>query len=156
MAVRVTLLVCLVAVVGCASSSGTPAASRLTPAGTRFAIAYSRDGGLAPSLRSLRVRPGRSAIVTGSGAGDYSGRLLTSWFRIGKVQVKRLRRALARARFRGIEAPAPGSPDCADCYLYKIRYRGHRVALTETQVPNRLRPVIDRIETLIEAHLPFH
>jgi hypothetical protein len=147
--VLATALVCLMAQGGCSSSAGKPAARP-------FAIAYSRDGGLAPSLRSLRVTPGRRAIVRASGTGDQSGHLLTARFRIGKAQVRRLRRALARARFRTIETPAPGSPACADCYVYRIRYRGHSVALNDAQVPDPLRPVIGRIEALIAAHLPFH
>lgn len=158
MAVLATALVCLATQVGCTGSSGASPDSHRAAAGSgsNFAISYMRNGGLLPNLRSLRVRPGRHATVKASGVGDHPSHVLTTRFRIGTAPVRRLRRALAHARFQAIEAPTPASPVCSDCYVYKIRYRGHSVALNEGQVPDRLRPVINRIEALIAAHLPFH
>lgn len=73
----------------------------------------------------------------------------TARFRVPASRIRSLRRGLARADFAAIEsAPATG---CADCYLYSIRYRDHKVTLPETAISAPLRRVIDQLEALIAA-----
>jgi hypothetical protein len=142
-----TALACLAMTPGC----GGPAPAEMPPVAS-FAISYERSGGLKPMPRKLVIEPGRRGQVFQAPNGHESGARI---FRVGKDSILSLRRSLTRAHFEQIESG--GSPGtCADCYLYSIRYLGHSVSLVETEVPARLRPVIDRLEAVIDAHLPFH
>ena len=135
----------------------------LAPAGSdaprwveEFTISYERSGGLRPDPRSLKVAPGRHATAKRRSLSSGGAGHLTRRFRIGVRQVKRLRAALARADFVSVPPPKPETAVCADCFSYEIHYRGREVTFSDATLPPRLRPVVDRLEALIEAHLPFH
>jgi hypothetical protein len=119
-----------------------------------FAIAYKRSGGLKPSGRALTVRAGRRAAAARSEPDGMVGHYLSTHFRIGFRPVKRLRAALERADFQAIAQPGPST--CADCYSYDMRYRGRELIFGDSTLPETLRPVVARLEALIEAHLPLH
>jgi hypothetical protein len=114
----------------------------------QFAISYERSGGLAGDPRSLQIAPGRHATAEARGE--------TARFRVGVKQVRRLRRALESANFTSISSPPPNPGSCADCFYYDIAYRGHEVEFSQVDQPRRLVPVVNQLEALIEAHLPFH
>ena len=116
------------------------------PPPASFAIAYKRGGGFAPSTSALVVRPGRRALAAGNGtrAGKRAVR-----FRMPRDRVLALESALRRSHFRTIHGR--DGAYCADCHVYEIAYRGHRVSLDESEVPDRLRPVIGQIEAVIAA-----
>jgi hypothetical protein len=144
-------LICVAMTPGC----GGPAVGAPPPSVAGFAISYERSGGLASMPRSLAVAPGRQATAKAR-VSLRTGGLVTTHFLIGVRQVKRLRAALERADFQAIPAPGPEPGACADCYTYDIRYRGHELSFSEANLPETLRPVVGRLEALIEAHLPFH
>jgi hypothetical protein len=142
-----TAMACLAMSPGC----GGPVAAE-TPPVASFAISYERSGGLKPMPQKLVIEPGRRGQVYQAPNGHESGARI---FRVGKSRILSLRRGLAKAHFEQIEGGGlPGT--CADCYLYSIRYRGHSVSLVETEVPAQLRKVINQLEAVIDAHLPFH
>jgi hypothetical protein len=145
MALLATLLACL------ASSCGPATAqSPVAPPASQFAISYERSGGFAAMPQKLIVRPGRHAILTTEGPDG----LKTSRFRVAPKRIEGLRGALQRADFGTVGTPEPGN--CADCYLYALRYEGHEVSFSEVDVPGRLHGVLDRLEALTAAHLPRH
>src|SRR3954447_4078317 len=124
------VLACLAALGGgCDGGDATEARAPLPPPGS-FAIFYERSGGFAPSTSRLIVRPGRQAVAESGGSRAGERRVA---FRIGERRVLALERALRRAGFFSIEDP--GASGCADCFEYEIRYRGHTVALDESQFP---------------------
>ena len=140
-----TALACLAAA---APGCGGPQALEAPPKPTAFAISFERSGGLKPTTRKLAIRPGGHAVASVRGSDGAYDRPVR--FQVGAKRIRSLRRGLARARFSAIESTTtPGS--CADCYRYSIRYRGHAVALQETDVPARLRRVIDQLEAMITA-----
>jgi hypothetical protein len=148
MALLATALACA------AMAGGGGPAVEPPPSVARFKLTYDRSGGLRPDSRSLSIAPGRRA--TARVRAPRSGHYLTVHFRIGVKPIRRLRNALERADFEAIDGPGPAAGACPDCYLYAIRYRGHQVAFTEADAPARLRSVVGRIESLIDAHLPRH
>jgi hypothetical protein len=152
-----TALACLAAAccgaVGLAQSAAGD--SKSPPSVAAFALSYERSGGFAPAPRSLRIEPGRRAIVKRRGrSGEPS--IVAKRFRIGVEQVRRLQAALERAGFLEIVSPEPGADRCADCFLYSIEYRGHEVLFNDATKPKALGPVVARIEGVIAHHLPFH
>jgi hypothetical protein len=148
------------ALAGLCGACGTAAAVALPPdvepaPAARFAIAYERSGGFAPMPRKLVIRPGRIGTVTEVRPGPNEIDSAASRFKLKPKTIEGLRRALARADFARIRSPGPDS-GCSDCFLYEIRYRGHEVSFDQVSEPARLRPVLDRLEAIVEAHLPFH
>ncbi len=146
-----TALACLAVYPGC----GGPAVEA-PPSVAAFQLSYERSGGLKPDPRSLRIAPGRHATAQRPKFPSTPDSRSTIRFRVGVKEVKRLRNALERADFQAIPGPAPVPSNCADCYLYEIGYRGHTVSFDQASVPRGLEPVVDQVEALIEAHLPFH
>lgn len=140
------VLACLAALGGGCERGATTAAAPLPPPGS-FAIFYERSGGFAPSTSTLIVRPGRHAVAETSGS--RAGELRVE-FRIGKRRVLALERGLRRAGFAALEDP--GASGCADCFEYEIRYRGHSLAIDESQLPSSLEPVIGELESIVTAH----
>jgi hypothetical protein len=139
------LLACLALGGGAATAAAREPA--LAPPGS-FSISYERSGGLAPSGSKLLVSPGRHAVAESSGSRAGERRVS---FRIGRGRVIALERGLRRAGFGSIGNP--GDSNCADCFAYAIRYRGHRVSLDESQVPAELGAVIAEIESVVSAHV---
>ena len=134
---------CLLPPAACGARSEPP------PTVSQFAISYERSGGLKADPRSLQIAPRRGATARGSGN--------TVRFRVGVRKIKRLRRALESANFESVPVPVPHSlGTCADCFYYDIAYRGHEVEFSQVDQPRRLDPVVNQLEALIEAHLPFH
>ena len=138
---------CLVASAGCGPE---PPPEPTVPV-AKFSVAYERSGGLAPMPQKLVITPGRHAVATARGAG---GRPQTARFRAAVGTVKRLRNGLSDPRFAAFGGGGPGN--CADCYFYAIDYREHSVSVPQSDVPVWLGRTIDRLEALVEAHLPFH
>ena len=143
MGLAATALMCLAISPACAG----PAAVETPSPVAAFTISYERSGGLKPLPQKLVVRPGRHAVAASAGtrAGEQEAR-----FRISRKAVLRLQERLAAAEFTEIESPLPGN--CADCYLYSIRYLGHRVLFDQSATPARLDGVVREIESIIYAH----
>jgi len=141
MALLATALACLAAFCGPATMPSPV---------SQFAISYKRSGGLAAMPQKLVIRPGRNATLATRGPDG----LRTSRFRVAPKRIEDLRGALRRADFGSVATPAPGN--CADCYLYSLRYEGHEVSFSEVDTPPRLQGVLDRIGQLVDAHLPRH
>jgi hypothetical protein len=62
--------------------------------------------------------------------------------------LKRLRHLLAAARFDRVHAPATS---CADCVIYSVHYRGHRVRYDDSQarhVPRSVRRVVAELQRI--------
>ena len=138
-------LACTLALATAAVASA--AAPAPLPAPGSFAIFYERSGGFAPSTSTLIVRPGRHAVAATGGSRAGANRVE---FRIGKRRVLALERGLRQAGFASIEDPGPSG--CADCFEYEIRYRGHSLAIDESEMPSRLEPLIGELESIVTAH----
>jgi hypothetical protein len=95
----------------------------------------------------LIVHPGRRAVAATSGGRGEKSRVE---FTISRRQVLALERGLRQAGFFAIGDPGPSG--CADCFEYEIRYRGHSLAIDESQMPSRLEPVIGELESVVTAH----
>jgi hypothetical protein len=153
MALLATVLACLSIQPAC----GGPALEKL-PAVASFALVYERSGGLKPVPRRLKIGTNRNGAVEEIRPGIGEGRAgrAGSTFKVSAKAIRGLRRALGRARFASLPSPGSSPGTCADCYSYEIRYRHHVVKFNDTTMPDALRPVVQRLEALIEAHLPFH
>jgi hypothetical protein len=151
MALLATALMCTAMSAGC---GGPPVAEvpPPVPSVAKFALSYERSGGLAADPRSLQISPGRHAIAKRRRLPAASDTTFTRRFRIGVTQIKRLRAALERADFTSIGTPGPNPGVCADCYFYAIEYREHEVSFSQVEVPERLRPVVARLEAIVNAH----
>jgi hypothetical protein len=86
----------------------------------------------------------------------FSDRRYLARSRDGAARRKRLSTKGMRALRRDLEAahldrppPRAGPGGCADCFEYTIAYRGHRVSLSEDNVPDRMRPAIARLSRLL-------
>lgn len=139
-----TLIACL-AGFGCGA---VPAAEQAPGPVSEFAISYSRGGGYAPSVEGLVVAPGRRAVAT---VDDFQNAERKVRFRLGVGRVRALQANLRRAHFSSIKSNL--NSGCADCYLYEIRYRGHRVSLDESVLPEELEPVIGELGAVISARM---
>jgi hypothetical protein len=136
-----TALACLA--VGC---PGPPAAEAPPP--QPFAIHFEKSGGLKPMPQELTIGPDRhaKAAMAGTAAGVRTVR-----FRVSRKKVATLKRGLRRAHFSALESSLPGN--CADCFLYTIQYRGHEVTIDESALPDRLREVVTKLETIVFTHV---
>ena len=142
------MIACLVTSAGCGEP---PVAQPQPPSVSAFAISYVRSGGLKSMPQKLTIMPGRHASATV--LTPRTG-IRTVRFRVGAKRIVSLRKGLSEAHFSQLRTSNPGN--CADCFLYSLRYRGHDVTLTEVDVPSPLRAVIDQLEALIAAHRPLH
>jgi hypothetical protein len=139
--VRPLLTIIAVAVLGAAlllTAGGAPSA----PAAVHpTLVTFHRSGGFAGVDDSVTVERDRRVTVRSRG-GDARHK------RLSKAAMRKLRTDLKAARF---DQPSPqGAPSgCADCFIYTIKYDGHRVQLSEDRVPARMRPAIDRLSRLI-------
>jgi hypothetical protein len=151
MALLATALACLSMHAGC----GAPA-PKAPPPVSRFALSYERSGGLKPVPRRLTIRPGRigTVMVHRGGVGESEG--AATIFKVPAKTIRGLRRALRRVGFAALADPGSGPGTCADCYSYEIRYRDHDVTFDDATMPNSLGPIVNRLEMIVEAHLPFH
>jgi hypothetical protein len=154
MRILATALACLCATCGSAVAVALPPELKPAPAAS-FAISYERGGGFAPMPRKLVIRPGRIGTVTEVRPGPNEVESAATRFKLKAKTIEGLRRALARADFARIRSPGPDT-GCADCFLYEIRYRGHEVSFDQVSEPPRLRPVLDRLDAIVDAHRPFH
>ena len=149
MLAAMAIAACLTAASPC-GPSGAPAAP--VPL-DRFTATYERSGGLLPEPRKVVIRH-RKALLKKServvaGVGTSS-----TTVKLSDRKLKQFRAAISQPRFAAYESPFPGN--CADCFIYTVAYRGEKVSVEEVDVPTRMRPLIDRAEALIAAHLPFH
>ena len=152
------LLVLVVACCGVAAAQAPPR-SEAPRWVERFAIYYERSGGFLPSRHSVRIEPGRRAIVKRDrGSLDPEGTepVLTARPRIGVGRVRRLRALLDRADFPAIDSPGPRASGYADYRIYRIEYRGHKVVFTDVTVPKGLAGLVGQFEGIVNHHLPFH
>jgi hypothetical protein len=142
--------------------SGAPAAE---PAATPppFALHFEKSGGLKPMPEELTIRPGRRAVATLGVSG--SGESRTVRFRVSRRKVSILRKGLRRSHFFALGSSPPGR--CADCFVYTIDYRGHRVSVDQSSISSQLAGVVTKLETIVFTHavmpspgelphLPFH
>ncbi len=134
-------LACLA--VGC---PGPPAAEAPPP--KPFSLSFEKSGGLKPMPEKLTIDPGRhaEATIAGTGAGTRTVR-----FRVSRKKVGILQKGFRRAGFPQLESPLPGN--CADCFIYTIRYRGHEVTIDEAAMSAELRDVVTKLETIVFDHV---
>jgi hypothetical protein len=141
------VIACLVAYPGC----GAEARPVPVVPTEKVALTYERSGGLAATPQKLVIRPGRQAAATGTNA---AGKKKTVHFRLSAPKTNQLRNKLLDRRFALLEdSVAPGN--CADCYLYSIKFRGHSVSISQVDVPAWLAKTIGHLEALA-AHRPLH
>jgi hypothetical protein len=138
-------IACLAALLAGAAVGGAERAAPLPPPGS-FAISYLRSGGIAFSTSRLVVRPGRRAVAETGGSRAGENRVS---FQIPRGRVLALERGLRRAGFGQIADPGPTT--CADCFEYEIGYRGHRLSIDESQMPDRLGEVVGELESIVTA-----
>jgi hypothetical protein len=136
-----TALACIA--IGCPG----PSAAEARPP-QPFAIHFEKSGGLKPMTEELTIGPDRraKAVMAGTPAGVRTVR-----FHVSRKKVATLRRGLRRAHFSVLESSGPGN--CADCFLYTIQYRGHGVTIDESQLPDRLRDIVTKLETIVFTHV---
>jgi hypothetical protein len=139
--------VCLAALATCSAAVAAPPAQLQHSAPYEFVLLYERSGGFAPGTRGLMVAPAQFATAESSGPGAGKRRVD---FHLGSRRIRALERGLRRAHFSSLESP--GASGCADCFEYSIFYRGHNLALDESQMPKALGRVIEQIEAIISAH----
>jgi hypothetical protein len=140
----VPTILCALALLGLGATA--VAAADPSPVG-EFKLAYKRSGGVAGGGQTLAVRPGRRATATTDTGPTERTRVE---FRLPVRRVRALQQSLARADIGSI--PPPGPSGCADCFLYDLRYDGHRVQLEEVDVPPRLAAVFAQLDAIIAAH----
>jgi hypothetical protein len=103
-------------------------------AGATTLVSFSRSGGIAGRHVTLRVTTHGTAVVGGHKP-----------FRVHASTLHRLRALLADARFDRVD---PEPSHCADCFVYAVRYRGHRVSYDDSQakhVPRSVRMAVDEL-----------
>jgi hypothetical protein len=151
MALLATALACLAMHPGC----GGPPVVTTTPV-SGFALVYERSGGLKPMPRKLKIGPNRVGTVEELRPGIGSGSGATTIFKVPVRTIEGLRRALDRAGFASLPSTGVNPSTCADCFLYSIRYRNHKVTFDDVTMPESLGPVLRRLEAIADAHRPFH
>lgn len=113
---------------------------RAPAVGRSTLVTFHRSGGLAGVDDRVTVKSDRHFVVRSRGSSARHGRL-------SAAAMDKLRHALSKAQ---LDRPvSQGQGGCADCFIYTITYKGHRVELSEDRVPARMRPAIDRLSRLI-------
>jgi hypothetical protein len=94
-------------------------------------VSFAQSGGIAGRHVTLRVTTRGTAVVGGHKP-----------FRVHASTLQRLRGLLADARFDRVD---PKPSQCADCFVYAVRYRGHHVSYDDSQakqVPRSVRAAV--------------
>jgi hypothetical protein len=111
-----------------------------TTAGARTLVSYSESGGIANRRVAL--------TVTTAGVANVTANRRPRTFHLHASTLKRLRHLLAAARFDRVHPPATS---CADCVIYSVHYRGHRVRYDDSQarhVPRSVRRVVAELQRI--------
>lgn len=133
----------------CGGYGGTSSSTGTGIEDAKPVIIYSVSGGLAGIAERLQILSDRSAILT-SGVGPGAAVRSPAKFELTDAQFAGLRKALEAAKLDSLPKLAPSG--CADCFEYTIDYAGVHYAADESNLPNRLRPVITTLNDLIAAH----
>ena len=131
---------------GC-SDDGDASSTLPDPSGDAFHVRYQRSGGFAGVQEDLRVAAGRRATLATATAGEPQ----TTRFRLSEKAVDALRSAFRKAGWRQIHSPG-SSAGCADCFVYRIAYQGRVVRFDSVTFPQRLTPVVRRLDAIVDAH----
>jgi hypothetical protein len=101
-------------------------------------------GGIAGVSEELRVdRDGGAELRTGVPPSDSR----TARFRLSPQVLARITRTLDAAKIESLPARPPTG--CADCFQYRLSYRGTSYSADESDEPPRLRAAISAIDRLI-------
>jgi hypothetical protein len=106
-------------------------------AGATTLVSFSQSGGIAGRHVAMTVSTGGRARV--------SARTRHTTHTLRASTLRNLRRLLANARFDRVH---PGGTNCADCFVYAVRYRGQRISYDDSQaknVPRSVRMVVDEL-----------
>jgi hypothetical protein len=135
------LAVALLAVAGCGGDSGP---TNSAPPSHRSLLQLNVTGGKAGVFEELRVdRDGAAELSTGA---RTSGQR-TAHFRLPPQVLAHITAALDAAKIGSLPARPPTG--CADCFEYRISYRGTSYSADQSKEPLRLRAAISAIGRLI-------
>jgi hypothetical protein len=134
LAIAAVVAVAVTVVVSTSGTTPSPAAVNGT------LVTFARTGGFAGVNDRVTVK--RDRRVTVRSRGDAAKHT-----RLSRAAMQKLRRELDDAQID--HPPADSPPSCADCFVYTITYKGHRVQLTEDGIPERMQPAIQRLSRLI-------
>jgi len=133
------------------AAGGEGAASERAATGSGFELRYQRSGGFVGTFEDLRIRPRRRGILTAEGG----PRGETVRFTLSRRRIDNLRAAFREAGWSRLTDPGR-EPGCADCFLYVISYNGRKVEFDSATFPERLAPVVRRLDSIVEDHRPLH
>ena len=147
---RAVIAVPLIALVlvGLNGEEGASSRQGTTP-GDGFHLRYQRSGGFAGVSEDLRVAPERQARLIVGNPGNSE----TVGFRLASRTVEALRQAFRAVGWRRLESPG-ADPGCADCLLYRIAYLGRAVRCDSVTFPQKLAPVVRRLDAIVAHHRP--
>ena len=109
-------------------------------AGATTLVSFTQSGGIAGIDDSISVS------TTGRTALDVHGR--DSSHRLKASSLQHLRRLLAAVAFDRVR---PGRSNCADCFVYTVRYHGKRFSYDDSQakkVPSAARAVVSELQRI--------
>jgi hypothetical protein len=138
----------LVAASGCQGNSETPAAAEgsamVIPA--TFSVNYNRSGGMLGYADALVVdSAGKSAAIRNEQVESFV---------LAEEQLAELHHQLESLDFEAMKRPPEGPQrGGADYLTYTLVYGEQSITKTDLDMPDQLRPVIQYLNSLLDAHL---
>jgi hypothetical protein len=144
-ALRWVAAIVLVVLAGCASpDAGEPAAPAgggTAPAGNGNLVDYRRTGGFAGLTDHLVVMRDGRAVLEGKGPRHDA--------RLDEATMRELVATLDQAGFPSLRARYDAPTKGNDLIEHAITYQGHTVMVTDTTVPEPLRPVLAELNRVL-------
>jgi hypothetical protein len=134
-------LVAILLCVAAASAAGCSSDSKDRVVRDHDIVFYERGGGRAGTTVSLSVGPNGKATISPPG----------TEVKLRPAAVRRLRRAIARARIDRLPKVSRPSKRIPDGYQYTISAGGETVQAEDGAVPARLKPLRGELERLLAA-----
>ncbi len=127
---------------GCGSASQSASTATSTPSGRQALVTYSKSGGIAGIIERLKVEPSGHATVSEGLPADAK----TKTFSLSPEELSKLRQTLDAAKLASHASASPQG--CADCFVYRIAYRGTTFEGDQATLPAAVRPAVEALDAL--------
>ena len=136
------LVVTAVVLTGCLGTKTLPVPDRAEP--TLF-VDYQRSGGIAGMNDRL--------VIFDNGVALVSSRTTSREIQLNKSDLEQISTVFTTARFTELEGNYTSPRGGADFMQYSIRYQGRTVNTEDTAIPPALVPVIEELNSIMNAGL---
>ena len=121
----------------------TACATPPTTAPQSSAIDYTRTGGIIGANDHL--------VIDANGHAKLTRRTISAEFDLSRDQLSQIQAAFQTAGFATLKENSMPAQPVADGFIYEIVYQGHKVRTGDTAVPEKLQPVVQILNRMVDS-----